>query len=163
MAPNSNKFIQGFTLLEIIATLAVISILAVVVVSRYTASGTNLPARIAVMKSHLRYAQSRSMNTGTVWGIQIAVDGKAYKLFNNKDSGDRLLPGEDPGPIDMNVYGLSITTGTGDLFVSFDTWGRPCPDAACQTLYEANQTVTLTDMSGNSSDITITRNTGFIP
>lgn len=161
MSAEIKKHPPGLTLLEVIAVIALIGILSFVLIAQGRTSNTDLPARTRVLKAHLRYAQSRAMNTDTIWGIQIDTDNATYRLFNSTDAGDRPLPGEDTGPIDLSTYGLSITSG--DLIVTFDTWGRPCSDTAGGAPFDADQTITLADAGGKTGSITITRNTGFIP
>jgi prepilin-type N-terminal cleavage/methylation domain-containing protein len=161
MASIPKRFNPGFTFLEIITVLALISILALVVMARYEISNTNLPARTQVLKSHLRYAQSRAMNSDTAWGIQLDAATDTYRLFNSAEAGDRPLPGEDAQVVDLSIYGLAISSG--DLTVTFDTWGRPCADAAGTAPFDMDRTVTLADTDGKTNSITITRNTGYIP
>ena len=54
---------KGFTLLEIIAILVILGILAVVVVSRTTSMNAEVYAGADTLKTHLRYAQILAMNT----------------------------------------------------------------------------------------------------
>jgi len=61
---------RGFTMIEVIVTLVLIAILGAVVVSRYVGTAdVDLTAQREVLKSHIRYVQSRSMNSNTIWGI----------------------------------------------------------------------------------------------
>lgn len=153
---------RGFTIVEILAVLALISILTLTVLARRRTSNTNLAVRTQVLKAHLRYAQSRAMDNDNAWGIEFTHDGKSYRLFMGDDqNADRQLPGEDPGPVDLAASGLSVDEG--DLVVAFDTWGRPCSDATASTPYTTNQTLTLSDTDGSTGIVTVTRNTGYIP
>jgi MSHA pilin protein MshC len=162
MPTSVTKHLRGFTFLEIIVVLALISILSLVVLARQRTSNTGLPARAQILKAHLRFAQSRAMNNDTFWGIEVTGDGTRYRLFNNEDDTiNRMLPGEDGGMVDLDAFGLAV--GEGDITVAFDTWGRPCSDTAGTTPYDSNQTLTLGDTEGNTNSITITKNTGYIP
>lgn len=153
---------RGFTIVEIIAVLALISLLTLTILARQRTTNTNLAARTQVLKAHLRYAQSRAMDSDNAWGIEFTNDGNRYRLFRgDTQNAVRQLPGEDAGPVDLAASGLSVDEG--DLIVAFDTWGRPCSDAAASTLYAADQTLTLSDTDGNTDSVTITRNTGYIP
>jgi MSHA pilin protein MshC len=152
---------RGLTFLEVITVIALISTLALVVVTRQRSSNNSLPARIKILKTHVRYAQSRAMNSDTVWGVQIGNSGTTYRLFNNVNVGlDRNFPGEKDGAVDLSLHGLSAAQAT--FIVSFDGWGRPCSDTSGASPYNGDQTITLTDGQGNSQSLVITRNTGLV-
>ena len=64
---------SGFTMIEIIAVLLIIGILSAVAITRfYGTSAADLASQLEVVKSHLRYAQTRAMNTNSCWGINFA-------------------------------------------------------------------------------------------
>lgn len=162
MCATIMKDSRGLTFIEVIVVLVLISLLAAVVMARQHTSSANLPARTQLLKAHLRFAQSRAMNSDTSWGVQFINDGTSYRLFNSIDSSiDRALPGEDTVAVDLSTYGLSVDQG--DVTISFDTWGRPCSDTDGTSLYAWDQELTLDDTEGNTNSITITQNTGYIP
>ena len=154
-----NRNIQkhhGFTLLEVIAVLVVMGIITAIALSRFSIISPDLMARTEILKSHLRYAQSRALNTNAVWGIRFS--NAAYWLFNNGSINNRVaLPGEDSNSVTL-PSGMSAGTG----IVSFDSWGRPCTDQAGQTIQSGDRTITIS-CGGDSKTATITQNTGFIP
>ncbi len=142
---NSRKNAHGFTLIEIIAVLMIIGIMSAVAVTIFSSLDKyKLISEVEILKSHLRYAQSRAMNdTATSWGIVITTE--SYTLQKNGDPASSL-PNE-------NSYTHTFLKGvTGDAAnVTFDIWGSPSGDT----------TVILT--AGDSRTITVTPNTGFIP
>ena len=146
----------GFTFVEVITVIFIVGITSAIVVSRLFFSNTELIAQTEVLKSHLRYAQARAMNSEEVWGL--SSDGSSYWLFRNRDAGNRvLLPGEK-----ADIVALSENEITMDSFTfSFDGWGKPYTDEAATRLQTSNRTLTLTDSSENRFVI-ITKNTGFI-
>jgi MSHA pilin protein MshC len=146
---------SGFTLIEIIAVLVVLGILSAVVVQRATFTDARVAAQIEVVKTHLRYAQERAMNTNEIWYIQFT--GTSYTLYRGGTA--MTLPGESGVVVNPGVT-LSWTGGT-NVF-SFDNRGRPCTDTAGAALLAAARTVTLTHGS-ETATITVTPNTGFIP
>ena len=71
---------NGFTLLEIISVLALISIFSVLAIVQHSASDATLVAQAQVLASHIGYAQMRAMNTDASWSI--------YYNFNGADPAD---------------------------------------------------------------------------
>ena len=149
----------GMTVLEIILVIVLIGIFSMVVLVRTETSDVGLPSHAEILKSHLRYAQSRAMDSDTAWGIQ--YDGSAYRLFNSDDPVvNRSLPGWESTTLDLSSEGISIQGG--GFLVSFDSWGRPCGDNAGQNPLPRDLVLTL-QKDTESRSVTITRNTGFIP
>ena len=60
---------MGFTPLEVLVVLIIIGIISVMVIGRSDIGQTDLLAQTEVIKSHIRYAQSLSMNSDRIWGI----------------------------------------------------------------------------------------------
>lgn len=146
----------GFTLIEVIAVLVVLSIVSVVFATRLIGTDTELIAAADVIKTHLRYAQARAMSSNVIWGIDFK--GNTYAMFKNKNGDATVdadeavaLPGEDFDTISL-PSGISATE-----IVAFDSWGKPCSDAGAGTPYSADNVITIGTLS-----ITITKNTGFI-
>ena len=66
MKPNDH----GFTLIEIVIVMVLISIVAATVFTRsITADELNLVSRAEKIQAHIRYAQSMAMKGNDVWGI----------------------------------------------------------------------------------------------
>ena len=146
---------SGFTLVELLAVIVVLSTISAVAVSHFYFSDSNLEAQTEAIKVYLRYAQVRSMNTESVWGI--SCDGTDLWLYKGGSSDDKiLLPGEDGDDVDLAEKGISM----GEFTVSFNSWGKPYDDDGNEQAADR----TLTVSSGSESrNITITKNTGFIP
>jgi len=146
---------RGFTLIELISVLLIIGIVAAVVVSRAGTGNNEVIARIEVVKSHLRYAQSRAMNSELIWGIQFS--SSSYWLFKDSNINNKVtFPAEDSDTVNMSS-GMSV----GTEIVSFDSWGKPYTDAAGQTSQPNDRTITFLPSLTNHA-IIITKNTGFI-
>lgn len=158
---EERKRINGFTTIEVLVVLIIIGIISVIIIGRSDIGQPNLLARSEVIKSHIRYAQARAMNSSSSWGIQCNDSGQAYWLFVDGQPIDkkRILPGEESDTVDLHIDTLGLTPGT----LSFDDRGRPCSDANGQTLRENDLSLTLSADGGATTTITITRNTGFIP
>lgn len=144
---NIRENINGFTLVEIVAALAIIGIMSAVAITRISSSGTrHLMLESALIKSHLRYAQSRAMNDIVPWGITFG--GSSYTLTKNGVAASSNLPNEDSST-HMLKGGITVS-GTS---VSFDIFGNP--GVATLSI--------IVSIGANSQVITVTRNTGFIP
>ena len=145
------RSIKGFTILEIVAVLLIVGIVSAVVLSRITSTNqTDLISQLEVVKSHLRYAQSRAMNSDTVWGIHFA-SATTYYLFQGAGSTVPVkLLGEENATVSLTAKGsnLTITPPEGGR-VAFDGFGSP------------GTTDIVIATSGGG--ITVTANTGFIP
>jgi len=147
----------GFTMIEAIVVLVILGIFAAVVAVRMSGTGAyDLASQVEVVKGHLRYAQTRAMNSNlVVWGINF-TDSTHYYLFQGAaPTTPVLLPGEDSATIDLPAKksGLTITP----VRITFNEFGSPC-DASGTPLTAADATVTT-----NGGTITVTKNTGFIP
>lgn len=144
---------RGFTLIELLATILILAIIAAVVVSRiFAVNPVELSSQIDKIKSHLRYAQMRSMNDNLAWGINFS--GTEYSLFRNGNTGDTIkLPGEDSVTVSLPSGGNSTVT------VAFDTWGRPSEDASGTPLSVAEISLQI---GGELDAITVYKNTGYV-
>jgi prepilin-type N-terminal cleavage/methylation domain-containing protein len=116
MKPNDH----GFTLIEIVIVMVLISIVAATVFTRsITTDELNLISRAEKIQSHIRFAQSMAMKTNDVWGINCI--GNKYWLFNKNFSLKVKLPGENSEEIDLDGSGLNIP----NFPLFFDNFGRP--------------------------------------
>lgn len=151
---------QGMTLLEIIVALFVVGILSAVIVSRISSTSVyHLTSQTEVIKSHMRYAQLRAMNTNAVWYIKFTGDS-TYSLYKSGNENPEYLPGEDNTTVTL-PSGITVNYGASQ-FVSFDSWGKPCTDGNGQSPQAADRIITAA-CSGESRNIAVTQNTGFIP
>lgn len=153
------RFHIGFTLLEVTVVILVMAIVGWTVAAHISYSQVDQKAQAGVVKSHLRYAQARAMNTDTYWGLKF--DRTRYWMFQvdpaagGAEQADAPvgLPGADAAVVNLSPP-LAATT-----LVAFDGWGRPFSDALCQT---PRGSAPL-DLGAGTDPIVITPNTGFIP
>jgi prepilin-type N-terminal cleavage/methylation domain-containing protein len=116
MKPNNH----GFTLIEIVIVMVLISIVAATVFTRsITTDELSLVSRAEKIQSHIRYAQSMAMKTNDVWGINCI--GNKYSLFNKNFSLKVKLPGENSDEIDLSDSDVNIP----NFPLFFDNFGRP--------------------------------------
>jgi len=118
-------------------------------------------AEMELVKNHLRYAQSRAMNTEPlpgqtkIWGIKFDTPTR-YWLYKEPDRVTKVrLPGVESS--DGAVTLASIQLSGYPATVSFDYVGSPGGSAI--------PSITVQPQGGGSAlpSITDTKNTGFIP
>lgn len=156
---DKKKGESGFTLIETIAVLILIGIVAAVAVVRWGGDETSLISQAEVIKAHLRYAQARSMNFNSIYGIQST--GGAYFLFNDGNTANKIaLPGEAGVTVDVSGNNLVLD----NFILSFDFLGVPHQDAAATDGQElVNVKNIIVSGNGVSKTISVTPNTGYIP
>jgi prepilin-type N-terminal cleavage/methylation domain-containing protein len=115
---------KGFTILEIVVVLVLISIIAAAVFTRsITTDDMNLISQTEKIKNHIRYAQSMAMKQDEVWGI--FCNGSQYWLFNGYKPADVItgipLPGENNSTIVLDDIGVSINV----FSLYYDKIGKP--------------------------------------
>lgn len=160
---------RGFTLVEIIATLIIIGIIAAVIVSSVSGvADTDRVSQENVIKNHIRYAQSMAMKQGTVWGIK--CDGTDYWLFRTNapdtPANQIVLPNEENVKVTLANKKIAMTVFT--LF--FDAIGSPYTaytNATTNTPVSAANPLAVTVDSIPAGSATpafnVTPETGFIP
>ncbi|MDH5298361.1 MAG: type II secretion system GspH family protein [Desulfobulbaceae bacterium] len=140
---NIVRTAHGFTLLEIIAVLLILAILAAVGTNFITPPQEySLAGETETLKAHLRYAQIRAMGDTVPWSLALTADG--YTL--RRDTTPATLPGEENA---THNFPPGVTLTSGNVTVTFDNWGKP----------GAASTLTL----NGSHSITVTEETGYIP
>lgn len=154
----------GFTFIEIISVLLILGIISYFAATRvFVDSASSSQAEVELVKNHLRYAQSRAMNTEPalgytkVWGIKYGSSTR-YWLYREPNENTIIrLPGVETsdGAMVLTAIQVSWSSPTTEK-VSFDSLGSPGT---------ATLTYTAQPKGGGSTlgPITITKNTGFIP
>ena len=155
------KNIRGFTLVEVIVVLIILGIVAAVAtVTLFSTDTYATKSQVAMVKAHLRYAQARSIHSGSSWGINFAAgtksyDGREYSnywLFTGSNAAAAIsFQVEDDSKYmvvfsdgSIGIWPLSI----GEETVTFDKWGSPG--------------LTNITISTDGGDIVVTKNTGYI-
>jgi prepilin-type N-terminal cleavage/methylation domain-containing protein len=139
---------QGFTLIEIIMVLVIISIVGITVLVRRPDVSAQAIGGRAVIKNHIRYAQLMAMTSNTVCGIQFK--GSVYSLFRNGSLADMITLPNHTGTDFPIPEALGTTTGV----LYFDLWGIPYSFAGLTTPRS-------TGLIG-SLGITISTDTGYV-
>ncbi|GAU08963.1 pilus assembly FimT family protein [Desulfoplanes formicivorans] len=152
---RSSSRSDGFTLIEVVTVLIILGILAVVAVARSLDTNADLVSQTDVIKSHLRYAQSRAMAMEEVWGVNST--GTSYYLYSAR-SGKVRFPGEDSDDIILADKGMaSMTPGS----FAFDKTGCPLDETGQPR--DDNAIITIIASNGKNATISIVSFTGYVP
>ena len=139
----------GFTMLELVVMIALLSILVVAAVVSFDLGSTELDKVVNILRSDIQYAQEQAMTQGSEYGFR-SIDATNYEIFegsvgspatNPLTLGDMLV---DISPIQFQGVVATIT---------FDSGGIP------DNVSDAN--IQLTDGS-KVRTITVIANTGVV-
>ena len=156
----------GFTLFEVVMVLLILGVISYFAATRlFSGDAPSQGAEMELVKNHLRYAQSRAMNSEDIWGIKFGTS-KRYWLFKWADGVDtyKRLPGVESSDGVLEMTSIQIS-GTPIIVVAFDAFGTPCsPGTTCIPL-TTSPSISIQAAGGGSAvgTITVTKNTGFIP
>ncbi len=143
---------KGFTLLELITVMIILSVLTVVLVTRAMDDSAQTAAELEAVKGHLRYAQSRAMADSTNWYVQFTAT--SYAMYE-AGAGTRALPGAQGLTVPLEYH-----TATAGTVVLFDSLGRPFTDTSGSTPQSGQRIVLASAGAGN---LTVMPETGYIP
>lgn len=174
MRLHTTRKISGFTLLEILIVLVLVSIFVTLAVVQHSTSDVSLIAQAEVLKSHLRYAQSRSIDSDVHWGVyyhhnNAVASDRYYLLFVNGDVTDiRQLPGETSDRVLLGDMAITVSSAVGantpatqTFQIEFDGWGRPS-STQLDSSGPGSYTLELAKPGHTAQQVVITQNTGFI-
>jgi prepilin-type N-terminal cleavage/methylation domain-containing protein len=155
-----NRKDLGFTLVEIIVVLLLISIIAATVFGRATNTDRlNFSAQVDKIRNHVRYPQSMAMKLSEFWGF--SCDASDYWIFSgtnmNNVAAQKILPGERTIRVALNDLGVTMEAFT----VYFDRYGRPFWNDPTVPI-GIEEEVNLTDSGSFSQLIKIIGETGLV-
>ncbi len=169
-----SKPIHGFSLVEVIAVLAILVIISTIIISRSGSFKTDLPAQTEILKTHLRYAQNLGMSGNSpadIYGIK--CDANFYWMFKGIDPDanlvflldDRRYDTNSDGKLDLSEKNIDITTA---FTIFFDDHGIPYTaytDENTNTPLASDFSIIVRPdgLAGPTETITVTQHTGFIP
>jgi prepilin-type N-terminal cleavage/methylation domain-containing protein len=161
---------DGFTMIEMVMVLVILAIFIATVTSSYTSINTDVPNEREILKSSLRFAQIKALNSAVdsdTWGISFTSGGTSYTYYRNGEvayyydnNGNKKiedLPGECGSnpvvcistPTHTLPSGMTITGSS----VNFNKWGSPGATDADIVLNKDGAAVIT---------VKVTKNTGFI-
>jgi MSHA pilin protein MshC len=151
---------RGFTIIEIVVVLLLISIIAAATFQRSISTDQmNFRSQFDKIQNQMRYPQSIAMKHSEWWGF--ACDGNDYWIFTgtNEDtvSEHRLLPGQENVKIALTDLGVTMTPFT----VIFDGYGIPYW-GDWNTKMSSEETIILTGSGAPPGSVKIVPETGLI-
>ncbi|MCG6533750.1 MAG: hypothetical protein L7F78_03475, partial [Syntrophales bacterium LBB04] len=106
-------------MVEIIAVMVIIGIMAAMAAGRFISTGQDLTSETGIVRSHLRFAQLKALNDDTAtWGIAFSNDH--YTLKNGSADATISLPSEN-----SSTHSFSAGVTSSNTTVNFDSWGSP--------------------------------------
>ena len=138
---------RGFTIIEIIVVLLLISIIAAAAFSRSISTDQmNFRSQFDKIQNQMRYPQSMAMKRSEWWGF--SCDTNDYWIFTGTNetigANQRILPGQQQTLISLNDLGVTMDKGGNPFTVIFDSFGIPySPD--WNTKMNSKLTVNLSD------------------
>jgi prepilin-type N-terminal cleavage/methylation domain-containing protein len=158
---------SGFTIVEIIVVLLLMSIVAATLLGRsVTTANIDLNSAADKLRNQLRFAQAEAMkHSDAVWGIQ--SDGSTqYWMFRATPTvtEDVIVPGGDYASGSTRIRFSDLKASLTNFIVVFDKIGKPytghANGLATNQVDEANP-VAITVTKDGTRTITITPETGL--
>ena len=162
MRNQISRGVRGFTIIEIVVVLLLISIVAAAVFGRSISTGQmNFRSQFDKIRNQLRYPQSIAMKRSEWWGF--ANDKTHYWIFTgtNKDTvaNQRLLPGQEDIKIALSDLKVTMTPA---FTIIFDRYGIPYR-GDWTTVMNSAETINLQDSEGPySGTVMILPETGLV-
>lgn len=151
---------HGFTLLELIIVLIIISTLAVFVMLPFPASTINLAAQTEQVANDIRYTQSLSMTKGERYRF-VKTSSTTYQIVNSSGSPILLARGSNTATLSTGITFGTLTNLPNNL-IAFDSKGIPYVDTGSPgTALSSNASIPLTTGS-ETKTIIITPETGRV-
>lgn len=151
------KTSSGFTIFELIITMALLGILGgIAVVTMGNPRASQAMAEAEALMANLRFTQARAMSDlpGNVWSLNITASDYTIQRNGGVPNPAVNLPGSNSGTYTLPA-GQTISAGTGQIRFNF----RGQPVDATGTPLVANVAITVYGIPS----VTVTRETGFVP
>jgi len=142
---------KGFTLIELVTVLLILSALAVYALPRWAPDDTTVAAQADRLARDLRHTQALAMNQGRTLSFEV-VSAASYRAA---DSGTTVT---DPATRENFLVTLDNGVTLSGPATDFDSLGRP---ASAGSLLAAPRVFTVTG-SNRSATVTVNPVTGYV-
>lgn len=148
---------DGFTIIELVAVIVLLGILAISIVPRYPGKSIELNGQIEQLAGDIRFAQSLSMTHGARHCIFFNTGAASYQFRNTNCTTAVAHPATgSSGYVSLSNATMALGNISGS-FIEFDTRGKPYTFTAPAS----NATVTLTS-SGETRSVSVSPETGRV-
>jgi prepilin-type N-terminal cleavage/methylation domain-containing protein len=151
---------HGFTLMEMVAVILLVSILSFAMISRMSNKGIELAAQVDQLAGDIRYTQSLAMTQGQRFRIDFNTGANTYQILTQAGGAVTHPVTGGSGAISL---GNGITySAVSNAVIVFDGLGRPYSNTATPgTLLGADAVITLV-ADGEMNSVRISPQTGRV-
>lgn len=158
---HSNAQMKGFTLIELIIVIVIVSILAAMPFLNWPSSSISLAGQAQQLANDIRYAQSLAMTKAQRYRLVISTGSNSYQILNS--AGTAILFSSGSTTVTLNS-GISFGTLSNlpNSLIAFDGNGIPYTTTGSPgTALAADASIPL-QSSGNTTTVVITPLTGRV-
>jgi len=167
LTPTPKFSVWGFTIVELVILIAIISILAYVFISKFSFAPSVLTAARVKLINDIRYAQSLAINHGGQYGIEFLPASEKYSLYVNspstkiKDPLNRAADFIVDYTTGKQYVGMNLVSASfdGSTRLEFDWRGVPFSGSSSEMI---NDGVIVISNSSGSYTIRVTPQTGRV-
>jgi len=149
----------GFTLIELMVTIIIISILAATVLLQWPGSTINLREQAEQLADDIRYTQSLAMTKGQRY--RIVLSSASYQIINSSGSAVTLMNGSTTMTLNSGIT-IGALTNLPNSLINFDGRGTPYTDTASPGTALASTASIPMSANGETHTISVTPQTGRV-
>lgn len=151
---KSYKQSQGFTIVELIIVILIVTVMAAFVFGSYSNNSITLEAQAQQVARDIEFTQALAMDTSAYWGL-IKFSANSYSIRNPANSASPPLW---PGAIAL-PSGVNFSSGAKSIY--FNGLGVPYTNANFTNKYANDIVITLRHGS-QTRTVTVTPETGRV-
>ncbi|MDX1902416.1 MAG: GspH/FimT family pseudopilin [Gammaproteobacteria bacterium] len=150
----------GFTLIELIIVIIIMSILATKAYFNWSSATINLASQANQIAADLRYAQTLSMTTGQRYRF-VKMSSTTYQILNSAGTAIQLTSGGTTATLSSGITFGTLTNLPNNL-VAFDGKGVPYTDTGSPGTALASTAVINLSAGSNTTTVSIVPETGRV-
>ncbi len=152
--------VSGFTLVELVITLIILSILATTAYIQWPGATLTLSSAANKLAADLRYTQSLSMSANQRYRL-VKTSANTYQIVNSSGTAVILPSGASAVSLGSNIAFSSLTNIPNNL-IAFDGRGVPYTDTGPPGTALATTAVFTLSGGGETMTVSITPQTGRV-
>lgn len=150
---------QGFTLVEFILVILLMSIISIAILPQWTATTLNVEFEARRILNDIRYTQALSMATGQRYRW-VRTSATTYQIINSAGTALILPSGSTQATLTSNVSFGAFTNLPNNL-IAFDSTGTPYTDTGSPGTPLAATAIIPAVIGSNTRSIQVTPSTGY--